>query len=76
MSVSLILLSGLQNMQTSINRTDMASSRIAGFGLTTDNSDMAANMVELSQGSNDAKVAVNVIKTGDEILGTLIDIHA
>jgi len=76
MSVSSILLSGMQGMQAGINRTNIASSRISGFDLSTNNSDMAANMVALSQGSNDAKMAANVIKTGDAILGTLIDMHA
>jgi len=76
MSVSSILLFGMQGMQTSINRTDMASSRISGFDLSTNTSDMAANMVALSQGANDAKIAANVIKTGDTILGTLMDMHA
>ncbi len=75
MSISSILPSGLQSMQAAINRTDIASSRIAGFGLNTDSGAMAANMVELMQGSNDAKVAANIIKTGDEMLGTLIDIR-
>lgn len=76
MSISSIISSGLQNMQASINRTGVASSRIAGFGLNTDSGDMAASMVGLGQGANDAKVAANVIKTGDELLGTLLDIRA
>ena len=76
MSVNSILNSGLQNMQASINRVGIASSRIAGFGLDTDSSDMANHIVELMQGANDAKVAGNVIKTGDELLGTLINLRA
>lgn len=73
MAISAILSSGLQAMQSSINRTDAAGSRIAGSGLNTDNS---ADEVQLMQGANDAKVAANVIKTGDEVLGTLIDMMA
>ena len=71
MSVSSILNSGLQNLQASINRT-----AIAGSGLNVESSDLASNMVAMRQGAIEAKAAANVIKTGDEILGTLIDITA
>lgn len=76
MSISSIMSSGLQSMQASINRAGSASSRIAGFGLDTDSGNMAASMVGLRQGENGVKIAANVIKTGDELLGTLIDIRA
>ena len=76
MSVNSILNSGLQDMQASINRVGIASSRIAGFGLDTDSRDVATSMVELMQGANDAKVAGKVIKTGEELLGTLINLRA
>lgn len=76
MSISSIVSSGLQSMQASINRTEITAGRIAGFGLDTDSGNMVASMVGLLQGANDAKVAANVIKTGDEMLGTLIDLRA
>lgn len=68
MSISSILSSGMQGMQAAINRTNVASSRIAADG-----SDMATNIVGLHQGEIDAKIAADVIKTGDEILGTIIN---
>lgn len=71
MSTSSILNVGMQGMQASINRT-----AIAGSGLNVENDDMAAKMVAMRQGEIDAKAAANVIKTGDEILGALIDIRA
>lgn len=71
MSISSILNVGMQGMQASINR-----SAIAGSGLNVENDDMAAKMVAMRQGEIDAKAAANVIKTGDEILGALIDIRA
>ncbi|MBK7341598.1 MAG: hypothetical protein IPI99_13915 [Saprospiraceae bacterium] len=71
MSISSILNVGMQGMQASINRT-----AIAGSGLNVENDDMAAKMVAMRQGEIDAKAAANVIKTGDEILGALIDIRA
>lgn len=70
MSISSILSSGMQGMQAAINRTNVASGRIAA-----DDNDMASNVVGLHQGAIDAKIAADVIKTGDEILGTIIDIR-
>lgn len=71
MSISSILSNGLQNMQASINRT-----AIAGGGLNVEDGDFAAKMVGMRQGEIDVKAAANVIKTGDEMLGTLIDLRA
>lgn len=70
MSVSSILATGMQSMQASMNRT-----AIAGSGLNVENNRFAENMVGLHQGEIDAKAAADVIKTGDEMLGTLIDIR-
>jgi len=70
MSISSIFSSGMQSLQASINRT-----AIAGSGLNVENGDLAAKMVAMRQGEIEAKAAANVIKTGDEILGTLIDIR-
>ena len=70
MSISSILTSGMQSLQSSINCT-----AIAGNGLNVGNDDLAAKMVAMRQGEIEAKAAANVIKTGDEILGTLIDIR-
>ena len=57
-------------MQASINRTGLAGSRIGA-----DNSTMANNIVGMQQGEIEAKAAANVIKTGDEILGTIINVR-
>lgn len=70
MSISSILSSGMQGMQASINR-----SAIAGSGLNVENGDLAAKMIAMRQGEIEVKAAANVIKTGDQILGTLIDIR-
>lgn len=70
MSISSILSAGMQSMQASINRTAIAGSR-----LNVENGEMAGSMVAMNQGAIDAKAAANVIKTGDEILGTIIDIR-
>lgn len=60
----------MQSMQASINRTAIAGSR-----LNVENGEMAGSMVAMNQGAIDAKAAANVIKTGDEIFGTIIDIR-
>jgi hypothetical protein len=57
-------------MQAGITRTT-----IAGSSLNVENDDFAGKMVALRQGEIEAKAAANVIKTGDQILGTLIDIR-
>lgn len=75
MSVSSILSYGMQSMQAGMNRSAIASARIAGFGASSDSSAMANSMVELSRGAIDAKAAANVIKTGDAMLGTLVNLR-
>lgn len=76
MSISSVMAAGLQGIQAGINRTAMVSGRITAGFASADGGDMAGNMVGLLQGSNDVKIAANVVKTGDELLGTLIDMHA
>lgn len=71
MPVSTILNTGMLSMQSSMNRTAIASS-----GLNVENSRFIENMVGLNQAGIDAKAAADVIKIGDEMLGTLIDIRA
>ncbi|NTV71265.1 MAG: hypothetical protein HGA71_14110 [Azonexaceae bacterium] len=71
MSISSIIASGMQSLQAGINRTT-----IAGSGLNVENDDFAGKMVALRQGEIEAKAAANVIKTGDQILGTIIDIRS
>ena len=71
MSISSLLSTGMQSMQASINRT-----AIAGGRLNVDNASLAGDMVAMRQGAADAGFAADVIKTGDEILGTIINIRA
>ena len=70
MTISAILQSGRHSLQSSINRTS-----IAGSGLNVEEGDFAGKMVALRQGEVEAKAAANVIKTADQILGTIIDIR-
>lgn len=70
MSFSSIFSTGMQSMQASTNRT-----AIAGSGLNVENADIASKMVAMRQGEIEAKATANVIKTADQILGTVIDIR-
>ncbi len=70
MAISSILSSGMQSLQASTNRT-----AIAGASLSVEKSDFTSKMVAMRQGEIEAKAAANVIKTGDQILGTIIDIR-
>jgi hypothetical protein len=70
MSISSIMSSGMQGLQAGINRTTNA-----GSGLNVENDAFAGKMVGMRQGEIEVKAAANVIKTGDQILGTLIDIR-
>ncbi len=71
MAISNVLLSGMQGVQSGINR-----SSAAGIGLNAEASDFASRMVALRQGEIEAKVAAQVIKTADQILGTIIDVRS
>jgi hypothetical protein len=76
MSISATIASGLQGMQAGIYRTDAAGSRIAGLGLNTDSGYVAASMGDQMQGANQVKLSADVVKAGNEVLGTLIDMMA
>lgn len=71
MSISSILSAGIQGMQTGINRVT-----IAGTDLGVKNDSFAESMIGMRRSEIDVKAAADVIKTGDEILGTLIDLRA
>lgn len=70
MSISSILSTGMQSLQASTNR-----SAIAGSALNAEDSEFARKMLAMRQGEIDAKAAANVIKTADQLLGTIIDVR-
>ena len=71
MAISSILSTGMQLIQNSTNRA-----AIAGAGLNVEQDDFANRMIAMRQGEIEAKAGANVIRTGDEMLGTIIDIRA
>lgn len=76
MAISSILSTGMQGVLNGINRTDRAAGRIAAKGATGDTGALAESLVGLRIGEIETKASASVIRTGDEILGTLLDIRA
>lgn len=76
MSISSVLSSGFQGIQTGIGRTDQAGARIAGLGANIDSGNLAPPLIDLKVGEFQVKAAAEVVKTGDQMLGTLINIRA
>ncbi len=74
MSIGAALNIGTQGMLNGMNRTAIAAGKIAG-GITED-PDAARTMIGLSQGAIETKASASVVKAVDEMLGSLIDIHA
>ncbi len=75
MSISSVLSSGLQGVQTGMSITDRAGGRISSMTGVDDSTQMADAMVALREGELQVKLSADVIKVGDEMLGTLIDIR-
>lgn len=76
MAIGSVISSGLQGVQAGIQQTGRATSRIAGSVGGADSADLAVSLVGLKTGEIQVKASASVIKTGDELLGTLIDIRA
>lgn len=70
MTINALFLAGMQSLQSGLNRTAIAST-----GLNVERDDFANRMVALRQGEIEAKAAANVIRTADEMLGTIIDVR-
>ncbi len=76
---------GLSGIQSGLQRIEQAGSAIAGNSLPSagqadtpapDRDSASEAMVALRVGQYEAELATKVIKTADEVLGTLIDTRA
>ena len=76
MTIHSILSTGMQGMQSGIARSDRAGAKIAGFGADLDSGNLAPPLVDLKVGEFQVKAAAALVKSGDQMLGTLIDIQA
>ena len=76
MAIGSVLSAGLQGIKAGIDRSDRAAGRIAGFGSSLETGDAAASMIDLKVSEIQVKASASVIKTADQVLGTLVDIKA
>ena len=74
MSINSVLSLGLQGMQSGIGRANQAAGQIARSGTNLENGDLATSILDLKIGEIQVKASASVIKTGDQLLGSLIDI--
>lgn len=71
-----LLATGVQGVQKGLARANEAGGQIARFGTTEQDGDLATPIVELKRSELQVKASAAVIKTADEMVGTLIDIKA
>lgn len=75
-SSSSVLATGVQGVQTGMANASDAAGKIARLGTTESDGDFVTPMVDLKQSELQVKASAAVIKSADEMIGTLIDIKA
>lgn len=75
-SSSSVLATGVQGVQAGQARANDAAGKIARFGTTEQDGDLATPLVDLKRSELQVKASAAVIKTADQMVGTLIDIKA
>ncbi len=86
-STSSLLGIGVQGMQQSYGRIEQAAGNIARSGTTSAESsemsrdtgatmDIATNMVDMKFNQHIFDASAKVVKTADEMIGTVLDMHA
>lgn len=76
MSISPMMSSGLQGLVAGINRTEGSAGKIAMNSQGSDTESFTASMIGLKAGEIQVKAAAAVVKSADEILGSIINIRA
>lgn len=76
MAVNSILSTGVQGVQAGMQRANRAAGEIARAGTSAEGGDLATPIVDLKLSELQVKASAAVIKTADEVVGTLIDIKA
>lgn len=74
MTITSSLSAGLQGIQAGMQRVNLAGGRIAAG--TIDADVLATQAVEQLSGRHQVGLSVQVVKTADALLGTLIDLRA
>lgn len=75
-SSSSVLGTGIQGVQAGMARANDAAGKIARFGTTEQDTDLATPIVDLKTSELQVKASAAVVKTADDMIGTLIDIKA
>lgn len=70
------LSAGLTGFQAGQQKVERAALEIADAAATTPAADLSAAAIEMRVGQHQAEAASKVIRTADEVLGTLIDLRA
>ena len=76
MTINSVLSSGLRGVQSGITTVENAAREINANAADREPNalaDFSTNLVELKRGKNNVQAALNVVKTADDILGTLLD---
>jgi hypothetical protein len=76
MAVNSILSTGVQGVQAGMQRANRAAGEIARAGTSEEGGDLATPIIDLKLSELQVKASAAVIKTADEVVGTLIDIKA
>ncbi|MBW3560653.1 MAG: flagellar hook protein FlgE [Proteobacteria bacterium] len=63
-------------MQAAFQRADASAARTARFGATSEDVDLASEVVEQISAKSELKANVAVARTADEMLGAVLDIKA
>ncbi len=74
MTISISLSAGLQGIQAGMQRVNIAGSRIATSA--ADPEILATNAVDQMSGRHQVGLSAQVVRTADQMLGTLIDLKA
>ena len=74
MTISSSLSAGLQGIQAGMQQVNLAGGRIAAQAV--DAEVLATNAVEQMSGRHQLELSAQVVKTADQMLGTLIDLKA
>jgi len=64
---------GTSAMQAGMQQASQAAAEIAGVAKNSDTS-LTHSVVDLLQAENQVKAAAQVVKTADQLIGTMIDI--
>lgn len=76
MAINSVLSTGVQGVQAGMQRANRAASEIARAGTAEQGGDLVTPIVDLKLSELQVKASAAVIKSADEVVGTLIDIKA